>query len=115
MNTFTLVFFGSLVEFFIEWKKCAMIYMFAGVCGNLLSAILSSNNTVSVGASGAITGVIFALIGMYVMAWKALGHPALRQIREMMCCMLIMIVIFNLMFSGLGSKKPDDTPSIQID
>lgn len=117
MNSFTLVFWGSMVEYFIEWKKCAIIYLFAGICGNMISAIFSSNTYVSVGASGAITGVIMALLGMYILAYKALGHPALKKIREMMCCMVMMVVMFNFIFSGLGSatNSKEKVPTVQID
>lgn len=114
MNTFTLIFWGSLVEFFIGWKKTAILYTVSGFCGNLLSAVVSDDTKISVGASGAICGVIFAMLGMFILAWKALGHPALLQIREMACCMIMILIMFNILFMGAGSRDPTKS-SLQVD
>jgi rhomboid protease GluP len=59
-NTISLIFLGSIVERLLGHKKFLIIYFIAGIYGNLFSFSFSNNN--SVGASGAIFGLMGVLI-----------------------------------------------------
>ena len=70
-NLFALVLFGSIVEKVIESKKFLIIFFVSGIVANLVSINFYSS---SLGASGAIFGIIGALIvlrpGMTVWAFS---------------------------------------------
>ena len=61
-NMYSLYIIGPQLESFFGKIKYIIIYIVSGICGNLLSMLFLSDNTVSVGASGAIFGLIGALI-----------------------------------------------------
>ncbi len=61
-NIYTLYIVGSQVEsFFGKWKYLG-IYLFSAICGNLLSVLFLDMNTISFGASGALFGLLGALL-----------------------------------------------------
>lgn len=60
LNCYSLYVIGSQVESFLGRVKFSIIYLFAGIAGSLLSMTMSSY--ASVGASGAIFGLMGALL-----------------------------------------------------
>ena len=60
MNMFTLLLYGSLVEKFFKRYEYLIIYFFSGFLGNLFTLMLYPPNSLSVGASGAIFGLLGA-------------------------------------------------------
>lgn len=62
MNAWALNIIGKQVENFYGHFKMFVIFMYSGIVGNLLSMILMNNNTISAGASGAIFGLMGALL-----------------------------------------------------
>lgn len=62
MNAYALILLGKQVENFYGHLKTLIIFIFSGVVGNLLSLILMADNAISVGASGAIFGLMGALL-----------------------------------------------------
>lgn len=61
-NMYALYVIGPQLESFFGKIKYLIIYLISGICGNLLSLLLLNGNYVSVGASGAIFGLLGALL-----------------------------------------------------
>lgn len=62
MNMYALYIIGCQVESYIGKSKFTSIYMFSGIIGSLLSCVVNNGNTWSLGASGAIFGLMGALL-----------------------------------------------------
>ena len=91
-NMYSLFIIGKEVEsFFGKWKYL-LIYILSGVCGSILSMAFS-HNTVSAGASGAIFGLLGALLyfGYYYRTY--LGATIKRS--------LLPVIAFNLVIGFL--------------
>lgn len=61
-NMYSLYIIGPQLESFFGKFKYIVIYLVSGICGNLLSMLFLSDRYVSVGASGAIFGLLGALL-----------------------------------------------------
>ena len=61
-NMYSLYIIGPQLESFFGKIKYTIIYLVSGLCGNLLSMLFLNDLEVSVGASGAIFGLIGALV-----------------------------------------------------
>lgn len=61
-NMYALYIIGPQVESFFGKTKYLIIYLGSGIIGNLLSMLFQANNVVSIGASGAIFGLLGALV-----------------------------------------------------
>lgn len=90
-NMYALYILGPQLESFFGKCKFTIIYLVSGIAGNLLSLLFLTNNTVSVGASGAIFGLMGALLYFGYHYRVYLGTVIKSQI--------IPIIILNL---GLG-------------
>lgn len=93
-NMYSLFVIGKEIEsFFGKWKYL-LIYILSGICGSILSMAFS-HNTVSAGASGAIFGLLGALLyfGYYYRTY--LGATIKRSI--------LPVIVFNLMIGFLSS------------
>lgn len=62
MNTFFLIYLGSQLEIFVGRVRFLVLYLTAGVFGNLLTVELMGPFVISGGASGALFGIAGALI-----------------------------------------------------
>lgn len=62
MNMYALFIIGTQVESYIGKFKFTTIYMFSGIIGGLLSCVVNGLNVWSLGASGAIFGLMGALL-----------------------------------------------------
>ena len=92
-NMYSLFVIGKEIEsLFGKWKYL-LIYILSGICGSILS-IAFSYNTVSAGASGAIFGLLGALLyfGYYYRTY--LGATIKRSI--------LPVIVFNLMIGFLS-------------
>lgn len=61
MNTLVLLVAGTQLERIIGSGWFAFVYLAGAICGSLLSLVINPANVVSVGASGAIMGVVAAM------------------------------------------------------
>ncbi|MBI5975652.1 rhomboid family intramembrane serine protease [Staphylococcus canis] len=87
-NMFSLYIFGKLVEAHIGSLKTLAVYLVSGIFGNLISlAILPQG--FSVGASGAIFGLLGALVALMIIS-KKFTHKTLIQL---IIAIIIMAVI----------------------
>lgn len=98
-NMYSLYVIGPQTESFYGKLKYAGIFIFSGISGSLLSVALSGNNAVSVGASGAIFGLLGAILYFGYHYRVYLGNVLKSQI--------IPIIILNLLigftFSGIDN------------
>ena len=87
-NCYALYVIGSQIESFLGKIKYIIIYLFAGLTGSLLSITLSGG-VGSVGASGAIFGLMGALLyfGYYYRVY--LGNVVKTQILPLICLNLV--------------------------
>ncbi|MBR1679246.1 MAG: rhomboid family intramembrane serine protease [Bacilli bacterium] len=88
-NMYSLYIIGTQIENFIGKKKYLIIYFFSMICAGLMSCALSTN-TVSVGASGAIFGLLGSLVyfGFYYRLY--LGSVLKNQIIPLIALNLIL-------------------------
>ncbi|MBR1748577.1 MAG: rhomboid family intramembrane serine protease [Bacilli bacterium] len=88
-NMYSLYVIGTQIENFIGKKKYLIIYFFSMICAGLMSCALSTN-TVSVGASGAIFGLLGSLVyfGYYYRLY--LGSVLKNQIIPLIALNLIL-------------------------
>ena len=78
------------------------IYLLSGLGGNILSTVLS--DSIAVGASTAIFGLLGSAVGYLIFNWYALDYPG--SPRNQTACFLGIIILLNLMggsiFGGGG-------------
>ena len=89
-NSFSLIIFGRTVEKIFGSLKFLIIYIIAGIVGNIASFAFSLND--SLGASGAILGIGGALLYLWR---KNRDFFAMRRQQYMT---LVFLVIFNLLY-----------------
>lgn len=96
MNMFSLFIFGKLVEAIAGHWKMLGIYMISGIFGNLVSLAID-NVSISVGASGAIFGLIGSLFAMMYIS-KQYDRKTLFQLIGV----LIILTIISLFISNVN-------------
>lgn len=87
-NCYALYIFGSQIENYFGKIKYIVIYLFSGIIGSLLSITLS--NTASIGASGAIFGLMGSLLYFGYHYRVYLGTTLKSQ--------LIPLIVLNLLY-----------------
>jgi len=83
--------------------KFIVLYLCSCIGGNLFSCLIT--DSISVGASSAIFGIIASLLSYMIINWDSLARYG-----PMRCFVLVMIIIilfFNIMV-GMGSKSTID-------
>ena len=95
-NMYSLYVIGPQVESFYGKIKYIFIYLFSGIAGSILSLAYASNASVSVGASGAIFGLLGSTLYFGYHYRVYLGNVLKSQI--------IPIIILNL---GIGLLVPN--------
>lgn len=93
-NMYSLYVIGTQIESFIGKKKFILIYFISMIVGNMLSVVLS--NGLSVGASGAIFGLLGSLIYF--------GYHYRLYLGSVMRSQIIPLLILNL---GIGFIVPN--------
>lgn len=88
-NMYSLYIVGPQIESFYGKLKYIFIFFFSGICGSILSLAFSSDNIVSVGASGAIFGLLGSIVYFGYHYRVYLGNVLKSQI--------IPIIILNLL------------------
>ncbi len=96
-NMYSLYIIGSQMENFIGKKKFIFIYLISAISGSLMSSVFSS--AVSVGASGAIFGLLGAMLYF--------GYTYRTYLSSVMTRQIIPIIILNL-FLGFSLSGIDN-------
>ena len=94
MNLFVQVMICMGYEKTWKWYRVLPIYIIAGVGGNLLSCV-ALPDSVSVGASGAIMGLIGAKVANIIIRWKKIP----TQPKIMQCISVGFIIVITLLWS----------------
>ena len=90
-NSYFLYVIGIQVEHIFSRKKFLLIYFIAGIFGNILGFAFSAMNVLSVGASGALMGLLGAMLYYaLIMKKKGLGTSFLNNI--------LFVIAINLFF-----------------
>ena len=99
LNMYSLYIIGTQIEYFYGKIKYIIIYLFSAIMGSLFTVALSSSNVVSAGASGAIFGLLGALLYFGYNYRGYIGNSILGQV--------IPVVILNLFIGfttpGIGN------------
>ena len=99
LNMYSLYIVGTQVEYFYGKVKYIMIYLFSLIMGSLFTVALSSVNTVSAGASGAIFGLLGSILYFGVKYRGYIGNSLVNQI--------VPVVVLNLIIGfttpGIGN------------
>jgi rhomboid protease GluP len=99
LNMWALWDVGRLVERLFGRVRFGVLYLGAGVAGNLLSLVVQGNRAVSGGASGAIFGAYGALL---VFLWRERKHVDQREFRWLFGA----ATVFTLFTLILGQVVP---------
>lgn len=99
LNMYSLYIIGPQVEYFYGKTKYLIIYLFSAIMGSLFTVALSSTNTVSAGASGAIFGLLGSILYFGIKFRGYIGDSIVNQI--------IPVVLINLFIGfttpGIGN------------
>ena len=99
LNMYSLYIVGTQVEYFYGKVKYIIIYLFSLIMGSLFTGALSSVNTVSAGASGAIFGLLGSILYFGVKYRGYIGNSLVNQI--------VPVVVLNLIIGfttpGIGN------------
>ena len=99
LNMYSLYILGTSIEYFYGKVKYILIYLYSAIIGSLLTVVLSSSNTLAAGASGAIFGLLGAMLYFGYHYRGYIGNSIILQV--------IPIVIINLFFGfitpGIGN------------
>lgn len=98
-NMYALYVLGPQLESFFGKVKFLIIYLLSGVAGNLLSLLFMADNVVSVGASGAIFGLMGALLYFGYHYRVYLGTVIKSQIIPI----LVINLIIGFLISGINN------------
>jgi len=95
-NVFIQLRFGYTLELRWGWPKFVMIYILTGISASLWSSVLSYES-VSVGASGALFGLVGADLAYVIYNWKEIPHV------QQEACFIAMITVLTFLF-GIDSQ-----------
>ena len=101
MNMIALNQVGVMLEPFYGRLRFVSIYLASGICASLASLLLHKVPTLSVGASGAIAG----LIGAGVVAGQVVGTDQGKRFRDGMLRWAGTIVVFGFMVPGIDNAS----------
>ncbi len=102
-NNYALYVIGPQIESFYGKVKYLIIYILSGLIGNLLSILFLPSNTVAVGASGAIFGLLGSLLYF--------GYHYRIYLSSVLKSQIIPLIILNLMI-GFMVEGIDNTAHI---
>lgn len=96
-NMYSLYVIGPQVESFYGKLKYLFIFIFSGISGSLLSLAFNPNNIVSVGASGALFGILGSVCYFGYHYRVYLGNSLKSQILPI----IVLNLIISFMISGI--------------
>lgn len=99
-NMWVLLSLGSLVERLLGNGGFAATFLFSGVCGSIAS-LAHDPVVVSAGASGAVFGIVGALLAFLVFHPQTVPSPVLKELRGSMTAFIIYNGLFGLATPGI--------------
>ena len=98
-NMYSLYIIGPQVESFFGKLKYLFIYIFSGICGSIFSLAFASKYSLSVGASGAIFGLLGAVLYFGYHYRVYLGNVLKSQIIPV----IVLNLLIGFMVSGIDN------------
>lgn len=98
MNMWALKLLGSQTERFYGHVKTLLIFIYSGIVGNLLSLILMDDNVISAGASGAIFGLMGAILYFAINQRTYMAEALRKEILPV----IILNVLLGFMVPGIN-------------
>jgi rhomboid protease GluP len=92
-NSLVLFFIGGYLERMIGLKRYIAIYMLSGIASSIFVVIFGESNTVTIGASGAIFGVMGALFLLTIKKQIWFTQETIKSVRNLMLINLIFTFI----------------------
>ncbi|XP_022720051.1 RHOMBOID-like protein 2 [Durio zibethinus] len=89
-NMLSLVFIGIRLEQQFGFVRVGLIYLLSGFGGSILSSLFIQGNSISVGASGALFGLLGAMLSELLTNWTIYSNKAAALIT------LVVIIAVNL-------------------
>jgi rhomboid protease GluP len=104
MNMYVLYYLGGHMEQLIGPRKFLLLYFFSGIVSSLVITYFGDPQTVTVGASGAIFGIMGGLFMLTILRKNWFDPRTIRSIQNLMVLNLILtFVIANIsIFGHLG-------------
>ena len=102
-NLISQLIFGLSMEVSLGTKNMIFLYFLSGFGGYLFSSLAS--DSISVGASGSILGILGCYLGYFIKNWDELSP--LGTLRYSFLCLLLMVVILNFA-AGTGQRNSID-------
>lgn len=99
MNMLTHLRLGVDLERALGLPRYVMLYLGAGLFGNVLSSMLAQPNQASMGASGSLFGLIGYMFVDVLVHWKNIPNP----VRELMA--LLISTVISLVLGLLPGKR----------
>ena len=93
MNSYVLFYIGGHLERLIGPMKYLFVYLVAGIVSSLFVVYLGENNIVTIGASGAIFGVMGGLFMLTIKRANWFHPQTVRSIRNLMLINLVFTFI----------------------
>uniref|UniRef100_A0A0E0QM08 RHOMBOID-like protein n=1 Tax=Oryza rufipogon TaxID=4529 RepID=A0A0E0QM08_ORYRU len=90
VNMLSLLFIGLRLEQQFGFVRIGIIYLLSGFGGSVLSVLFLRNNYISVGASGALFGLLGSMLSELIMNWTIYSNKAAAIIT------LLFIIAINL-------------------
>ena len=98
MNVWALKLLGNQVEKFYGHIKTLLIFIYSGIIGNLLTVILMNENVISAGASGAIFGLMGAILYFAINQRTYMGEALKKEILPV----IIINIFLGFLISGIN-------------
>ena len=100
-NSFVLYYIGAYMERLVGPKKYLFIYMISGIISSLFVLFLASDLSVTIGASGAIFGVIGGLLVLTFLRKEWFSDHSIRTIRQLIIInVVITFLVPNISIPG---------------
>jgi len=100
-NSFVLYYIGAYMERLVGPKKYLLIYMISGIISSIFVLFLASDLSVTIGASGAIFGVIGGLLVLTFLRKSWFSDHAIRTIRQLIIInVVITFLVPNISIPG---------------
>jgi rhomboid protease GluP len=102
-NSIALIWLGSLAERLYGPLRYLAIYLVAGLGGSLVAVLTSSPNDISAGASGAIMGLLGAMLAGSWRNRRITGAAAGRQLFSGLAIVLVINLVIGLTTPGISN------------
>ena len=103
MNMYCLFAIGPLVERLLGHFAFAFLYVLSGVGGEIATLVWANPMSVSIGASGAIFGVLGGLLGYLAIRRHEVPVVALRHLRTTALMTVVFSTLYSLSVPGINT------------